>query len=392
MVDRVPPAVSLMVLGVLVGPAVLDLLPEAWLGHRTTLSAAAFVVLLLRAGLGMPPRALRVIAIPAILFGVVPAMAELGAVALLSRALLFDGWLLAALAGFLVAAVSPAVVLPTMLAQKDARRGGPRFVPDLIMGQTVVNAAIATAGIRLVLEALAPVPGGPGARAVLLALPVAVVVGGFLGAGIGTIFRIERLTGSGEDPRRVCLTAAVLVSVGFVLYFGCRPVSWLDSVVATLMLGLALRRRLGRRERVLSDALRSVWGVAEIVLFVNLGSAIQLDALMDARVVLLALPVLAAALGVRLLVAHVMTRPTALLPGERRYVTLAHIPKATIQAVFGPLPYLTFVVLRPDLVADGQTLLLMAALAIVATAPVGAVALDRWGRRCLVENAEPRAA
>jgi len=85
----------------------------------------------------------------------------------------------------------------------------------------------------------------------------------------------------------------------------------------------------------------------------------------------------------RLLVAAIMTGATTLQPEERRYVAIAHLPKATIQAVFGPLPLLTFRAWRPDLVGDGETLVILAALAIVVAAPIGAVLLERWGVRCL---------
>ena len=149
-----PPAVSLLVLGAAVGPAAWDVLPPAWLGARTALSAAAFVVLLLRAGLGISPAVLRRIAPAALLLGTVPVVVEAGVFTTLARALRFGSWPMSALAGFLVAAVSPAVILPAMLARKEAGRGGPRHVPDLIMGQTLVNSMLAPVVILGLLGAI----------------------------------------------------------------------------------------------------------------------------------------------------------------------------------------------------------------------------------------------
>ena len=125
-----------------------------------------------------------------------------------------------------------------------------------------------------------------------------------------------------------------------------------------------------------------MWSVAEIVLFVNLGSQIELATLIEGASVVLLLGIMAAALAVRLLVAHVLTHRTALTPRERTYTTVSHVPKATIQAVFGAYPLSKFLESRPDdvvLEAAGQTLLVAAVIAIVATAPLGAVLLDRLG-------------
>ena len=374
-----PPAVSLLALGVAFGPAALDLLPPAWLGARTALSAAAFVVLLLRAGLGISPATLRRIAPAAFLLGIVPVLVEAGVFTTLVHALHFESWTMSALAGFLVAAVSPAVILPAMLARKDAGRGGPRHVPDLIMGQTLVNSMLAPVIILGLLGTLTSTSRG--APVAVLAAPLALVAGIAVGVVAAGVLRADRLLPHPTaSRRRAALAAALLLAAGLALHFGFSRVPWVEGVVATLALAVATRRRLGGEPRALRDTLRSVWGVGEIVLFANLGSAIRFEALGSGRLVLLALPVLAIALSVRVAFARVLARTTALQPDEQRYVALAHVPKATIQAVFGAVPLLTFEKLRPDLVPDGEALLLLAVLAIVATAPLGALALEHGAR------------
>ena len=118
----VPPAVTLIGLGMLLGPQLLDGLSGSYLEVAPQLSKAAFVVLLLRVGLGIALRALRGRIVRVIGIGLVPAAVELAIVAVAAQRFLFERWDLALLAGFLVAAVSPAVILPTMLEQKE--RGG----------------------------------------------------------------------------------------------------------------------------------------------------------------------------------------------------------------------------------------------------------------------------
>lgn len=387
---HVPPAVSLMALGTLAGPAGLALLPEGYSAHATTLSKAAFVVLLLRAGLGLAPGVMRRVLGPAMVFGLVPPALELAALCGLSRAFLFDDWGLAILAGFLVAAVSPAVILPTMLNQKDAGRGGPRSVPDRIIGQTVVNAFVAQTGILFMIEVLAPAPGAGAPETRFLMLPVALLGGLALGISAGWLLRLEKVVGAADaNPPvpRLWTAVALLLATGLAVYFSCAALR-LESVFATLAVGALVRPRVVHYEPVLRASLKEVWGLAEIILFANLGAAIDLQRLTDVGLLVTLLAIFAAALGVRLLAASWLARGTDLDAGERRYVTFANIPKATIQAVFGALPLATFTLHRPELVPEGQTLLIMAALAIVATAPVGAVLLERLGERCLRPDTE----
>ncbi len=120
---HVPTVVTLLSLGVLLGPHGLDLMPGAYLDIRNDLSKAALVVILLRAGMGVPPRILRVILVPSLIFGFVPVAAECLVLTAMTRGLVFESWRVALLAGFMIAAVSPAVVIPAMQAQKDAGLG-----------------------------------------------------------------------------------------------------------------------------------------------------------------------------------------------------------------------------------------------------------------------------
>ncbi|NRA97325.1 MAG: cation:proton antiporter, partial [Planctomycetes bacterium] len=331
----------------------------------------------LRAGLGLPPRGLRIVIMPALLFGTIPVAFELAAFAGLSRTV-FDRWDLCILAGFLIAAVSPAVILPTMLTRKDLGHGATRLVPDRIIGQTVVNAFIAQMGILLLVDV---VTNDADVVRTLTLLPATLLGGVLVGVAAGWLLRIDPLLERSGSRGNVRVAAFAALATAMAVYFGCGELG-LETVFATLALGVVLRRRLDRHEPRLRAELRRVWSVAEIVLFVNLGSQIELATLIEGASVVLLLGIMAAALAVRLLVAHVLTHRTALTPRERTYTTVSHVPKATIQAVFGAYPLSKFLESRPDdvvLEAAGQTLLVAAVIAIVATAPLGAVLLDRLG-------------
>jgi len=186
--------------------------------------------------------------------------------------------------------------------------------------------------------------------------------------------------------RRLAHTGVATIAVALlavIVYFGTTALG-LESVFATLALGVMLRRRFPSSELSLRLGLRRVWGVAEIILFANLGMRIPLGALVDTRLIGIVLLILIAGVGLRVGAAFWMTRATSLDRGESTYVALAQIPKATIQAVFGALPLQRFTEAGMEsLIPAGESLLVAAALAICVTAPVGAVALDRWASRLL---------
>jgi NhaP-type Na+/H+ or K+/H+ antiporter len=334
--------------------------------------------------------------VPALAFGTIPVAAELLALVGLGRIALFDRLDVAVLCGFLIAAVSPAVILPIVLDQKDLGRGAARLVPDRVIGQTVVNAFIAQTGILLLVEVICPLEGWEGAGRALILLPLSVAGGLALGAGAGLLTRLDAAlprTGSPAAAGRVRFVALAALGIALAVYFGGARLG-LENVFATLAFGVVLRRRLESCERLLRAELKRVWLVAEIVLFVNLGSAIDLVKLSDLRLVTLLFAVVAAALVIRLVVAHLLGARTSLTRGERLYCTAAHVPKATIQAVFGAYPLTVFLERcsdQPRIVDDGHTLVVMAVLAIVATAPLGALLLDRLAPSHLASGAEEAA-
>ena len=391
----IPAAVSLMALGTVAGSSVLGLLPESnggaggmdWPGLRLVLSQLAFVVLLLRAGFALPPVGLRTVIRPGLVFGTVPVAIEILTITGLSIVFLFESPQTALLSGFLIAAVSPAVVLPVMLELKDEGRGSHRLVPDRIMAQTVVNAFIAQAGILIITDALCPPTDGAGTLMTLARLPLSLMGGILVGVLAGKLLRIDGLLlGRTERSTGSLYGAAIIALAGAAaVYFGCRQLS-LENVFATLAFGVVLRRRLDVVEPLVRIALKRFWQVAEIVLFVNLGSQVDLGRLTDPPLIAVLVSILVMALTMRVLLAWALSQKTVLTRAEQRYTAVANLPKATIQAVFGAYPLTVFLSRCPDnslLHEDGQLLLVFAVVAIVTTAPIGAVLLNKLGSRWL---------
>ena len=216
------------------------------------------------------------------------------------------------------------------------------------------------------------------------------ILGGLLVGGIsGWMLRIEGLVLGlgGQSRRRIFGASLIMLSAAATVYFGCRALS-LESVFATLAFGVVLRRRLDEVEPALRASLKGFWRIAEVFLFVNLGYQVDLGKLTNPTLVGLLVGLPALALVLRLAVAGILSHKTSLNRNERRYTVVANVPKATVQAVFGAYPLTVFLQRSPGdagLLEAGNLLLVFAVVAIVTTAPIGAVLLDRLGLRWLTK-------
>jgi solute carrier family 9B (sodium/hydrogen exchanger), member 1/2 len=382
---RIPGVVVLMALGI-VGRS-LGVIPESYLSIAPLLSAAAFAILLVRAGAALDPSALR----PSSRFaplswglGLLPALLEWGLLLVLAQRLLGLEGAESALVAFLISAVSPALLLPSLLAQIGER--GTRDRP-LLLGlgaQVIANALVAQAGILLMLERLGAEVTAPSPIYFLASWPLAILA--------GLLVPRKLLRGLGS------LLGLGLALAGVGLYFVFRQLG-LESVVAVVAFVAATRSGWSAGAHGVSRAspaereLRQLWRAAEIPLFVNLGSAVDLGSLADqdlGRIALIGGVVLAAVIfrsGVARIVAGLQRRDAY----ARRQVVVAQVPRATVQAVFGLLAHRSLLAV-PGQTETAEIVLLTAFLAILLTAPGGALLLLWAGREGRPEAGESGAA
>lgn len=368
---HLPPLLGMLLAGILLGPSVLNLLDDGLLAISGSLRKIALLIILARAGLTLRRSDLKKVGRPALLMCFVPALCELAAVTLLGPYFLDISRLEAAILGSVLAAVSPAVVVPQMLRLMEEGWGTERCVPQLILAGASMDDIV----VIVLFTAFTGLAQGSGVSGwQLAAVPVSVVTGlaGGMLAGLVLTLLLRRWKPEGL---RLCL---VFLSVAFLLAaledWGVVPFSGLLAVMAAANL---LQQRQPEAGDALQRQLSQLWVPAQMLLFALVGAAVDLryaGQMGAGMLALLGLALLGRMLGVALCL-----RRTPLRPKERLFCMIAYLPKATVQAAIGGVP------LAMGL-ACGQLVLTGAVAAILLTAPLGAIGMACTYRHLLTQD------
>ena len=373
---RLPRIIGMLLSGIVLGPYVLDWLDPSILGISAELRQIALIIILLKAGLSLDLHDLKRVGRPAVLMSFVPASFEIGGYLLLAPALLGVNRVEAAVMGAVLSAVSPAVVVPRMLRLMEQRRGTDHSVPQMILAGASCDDIFV---IVLFTTFVNMAQGGSAQVADFLNVPVSILLGVALGAlvGIALALFFECAYTRGHGVRNSTKVIVVL-GMAFLLITvegwakGTVAVSGLLAVVSmACVLKIKSTAVVSRR---LSEKLGKLWIAAELVLFVLVGAAVDVRYTLRAgagAVLLIALALVIRSVGVCLCVAG-----TKLTKKERLFCVIAYLPKATVQAAIGATP------LAMGLPC-GNLVLSVAVLAILLTAPLGAIGMDATADRLL---------
>ncbi len=365
----IPSLIGMMAAGVLLGPTLLNMISPNLLLIGPELRQMALIVILLRAGLALDLKDLQAIGRPAVLLSFVPATFELLAVMGLSHLLLGLSLLDGAILGAILAAVSPAVVVPRMLNLMERQWGQTHKVPQLVMA----GASADDLFVIMVFSILLAVATGSGwSMAIVLKLPVSIVAGIGLGYGVGwTLVAVFRRWHMRDTVKVLVLLSASFMMVALEPLVPFFPYSGLLGVMS---LGVAILHRYPVLAKRITGKFSKIWVASELMLFALVGAAVDFSVLGQTGI--LAVMVVVGALMIRMMGVGVSLLKTPLTPKERGFVALAYLPKATVQAAIGSIP------LAMGL-ASGGLMLSIAVLAIVISAPIGALAIDHTAQRLL---------
>lgn len=376
-----PRIIGMLFTGILLRPNVFNLLDSSILLISPQLRQMALIIILLKAGLSLNLSDLRQVGCPAVMMSFVPASFEILAFLLFGPFILGISRVEAALLGSVLAAVSPAVVIPRMVQLMEEKYGTDKSIPQMIMAGASCDDIFV---IVLFSTFLGMAQGGSVRAADFLNIPVSIVLGILLGAvfGYGLSCFFERAYEKKHYIRN-SMKVVVVLGMSFLLM---SVEAWLEDVVSVsgllAVVSMACMIKIKSAPIVskrLSEKFGKLWVAAEVMLFVLVGAAVDIRYTMGAGAA--AVLMIAIALGFRAVGVCLCLAGTKLNRRERLFGIIAYLPKATVQAAIGSVP------LAAGLPC-GQLVLSVAVLSILITAPLGAVGMDLTYRKFLEKEKE----
>ena len=360
---KLPALLGMLITGIILGPYGLNLLDGSILGISAELRKIALIIILTRAGLGLNLSGLKKIGRPAVLMCFVPASFELLGMILLAPKLMGLSVLESAVMGAVLAAVSPAVVVPRMVKLMDEGYGVKEGIPQLILA----GASVDDVYVIVLFSTFVGMMQGEGASILkFVNIPVSIffgiAIGLFLGVLLAYFFKKVHI----RDTSKVL----IILSISFLLVViedKLTTAITFSSLIAVMFIGIGLQKKREAVAKRLSVKYGKLWVAAEVFLFVLVGATVNIEYL--GKIGAKAFVVIIGALIFRMFGVFVCLLGTSLKRKERLFAMMAYTPKATVQAAIGGIPLALGL-------ACGDTVLTVAVLAIVFTAPLGAFAID----------------
>lgn len=367
---KLPGLLGMIIVGIVLSPHALNLIDESILNISADLRQIALVIILTRAGLALDLSDLKKVGRPAILMCFVPACIEMLGTILIAPALFGITHLAAAIMGSVLAAVSPAVIVPRMIRLIEEGYGTDKGIPELLLAGASVDDVFV---IVMFTAFTSLVSTGELSVISFLQIPVSIILGIAAGILVGSLLiRFFR-----RFHMRDSVKLLIILSFSFLLIElqnrleGIIPISGLLGIMS---LGIVMKKNYPVLAQRLSGKYNKLWVAAEVFLFVLVGATVDLRYAVSAG--MNAILLLLAALLFRMLGVALSLIKTNLSHRERLFCMLAYLPKATVQAAIGAIP------LSMGL-ACGQIVLTVAVLSILITAPLGAVCVDNLYTRLL---------
>ena len=372
---KLPRIIGMLVTGIVLGPYILDLLDPSILSISSELRQIALIIILLKAGLSLNLSDLKKVGRPAIMMSFVPASFEILAFFIFAPYILGVTRIEAAVMG----AVSPAVVIPRMVQLIDSKYGTDKSIPQLIMAGASCDDIFV---IVLFSTFVSMAQGGHAHISDFLNIPVSIILGILLGAITGFILSIFFETAYAyKHFVRNSMKVIIILGFSFLLM---SIETWLKSTIsvsgllAVVSMACVIKiKSIDAVSKRLSEKFGKLWIAAEVILFVLVGAAVNIRYTLDAGIA--AILMIFIALIFRSIGVSICLLGTELTLKERLFCVIAYMPKATVQAAIGSVPLALGL-------PCGQIVLSVAVLAILITAPLGAIGMDMTYKKFLSQS------
>lgn len=367
---KLPPLLGMIITGIILGPYALNLIDQSVLSISSDLRQIALIIILTRAGLNLDINSLKKVGRPAILMCFLPACFEIIGMVLLAPPLLGISILDALIMGTVVAAVSPAVIVPKMLKLIETGYGKDKSIPQMIMAGASVDDVFV---IVLFTSFTGLAQGESFSPISLIQVPISIILGIGLGILIGILlgFFFKKV------HMRDSIKVIIILSISFLLVTlenslkGIVPIS---GLIAIMSIGISLQKIRSDASKRISTKFSKLWVAAELMLFVLVGATVDIKYAFSAGI--MAILLIFGVLVFRMIGVLICLIKTKLNKKERIFCMIAYCPKATVQAAIGSIP------LTMGL-SCGNIVLTVAVLSILITAPLGAFFIELLYKRLL---------
>lgn len=367
---KLPPLLGMIITGIILGPYALNLIDQSVLSISSDLRQIALIIILTRAGLNLDINSLKKVGRPAILMCFLPACFEIIGMVLLAPPLLGISILDALIMGTVVAAVSPAVIVPKMLKLIETGYGKDKSIPQMIMAGASVDDVFV---IVLFTSFTGLAQGESFSPISLIQVPISIILGIGLGILIGILlgFFFKKV------HMRDSIKVIIILSISFLLVTlenslkGIVPIS---GLIAIMSIGISLQKIRSDASKRISTKFSKLWVAAELMLFVLVGATVDIKYAFSAGI--MAILLIFGVLVFRMIGVLICLIKTKLNKKERIFCMIAYCPKATVQAAIGYIP------LTMGL-SCGNIVLTVAVLSILITAPLGAFFIELLYKRLL---------
>ena len=370
---KLPSLIGMMLIGMLIGPSFLNLVPDATLTIAPTLKDIALVTVLFIGGLGISVAQMKQIGRPAILLSAIPATLEGFTIALMAMLFLKFSFIQGAILGFIIAAVSPAVLIPSMIDLINRKVGQDKAIPQMLLVGASADDTIAITLFTTFLGIYMQTTSGEAISVPmqLLMIPLTIIISVAAGFIVYKLSKpiIEKISSS---------IGKVIVAFGLCLlmraiekYF---HLEIFNSLLTVMIYGFFIRNYVVDSSQMILNQMNRIWKTGKLYLFAFVGMAI--NPTLVGEFFLIGCGILAISLSVRSIGVLISLIGTNLSFKERIFCVIAYLPKATVQSAKAAIPMQMGV-------AGGEIMQAIAILSVLITAPIGAIGIKLTSDRLL---------
>lgn len=370
---KLPSLIGMMLLGMFIGPAFLNLVPDVTLAIAPTLKDIALVAVLFIGGLGISLAQMKQIGRPAVLLSAVPATLEGFTIAIIAMLLLNFSFVQGAILGFIIAAVSPAVLIPSMIDLIQRRVGEDKAIPQMLLVGASADDTIAITLFTTFLSIYTQEANNETISILvqLLMIPLTIAISiatGFIIYKLSKpiIERIQSSLGKVIIAFGLCLVMRIIEKQFYLELF--------NSLLTVMIYGFFIRNYIVSSSQVILDQMNTIWKTGKLYLFAFVGMAI--NPTLVGEFFWIGLGILSISLTIRSLGVLISLIGTNLSFKERVFCIIAYLPKATVQSAKAAIPLQMGV-------AGGEIMQAIAILSVLITAPIGAIGIKLTSDRLL---------